>query len=174
MNELTLGIDPSLSSTGWAFIELDSGCVVDFGYIPTSINPKDGEDVSTVRRSVIASNITTIYKRYERVNVAMETSIHGRNVGTTIALAGLSRVILDRFYLLGTPVDLFNNATVKATAKRVTGGTWKGLAKKEHMIAAAERRFGVATTVDDIADALWVAETARLLLLQHEADGEFD
>lgn len=171
MTELVLGIDPSLSSTGWAFIELDSGLFVEFGRVETSIDPHADETESTARRSTIANALAEIYRSRGQVNVAMENNIHGPNAETTIALARLSAVILDR--LIATPVEMVHLATAKATAKRVTGGTWKGNAKKEHMVAAAARQWGIEVQ-NDIADALWVAETARLLLLQHEADGKFD
>lgn len=163
MNELTLGIDSSLKCTGWAVIN-HHGELVASGTIKP--DPKDElfERITFIVDLTVTQWLKCMGER--PTNVAIEEGISHRNGKTTRNLAALWGAICHEFVSRGIPVEQVNVTEAKRTA------TGKGNATKAEMVAAATARWGI--TQPDEADAAWVAETARLLLLQHEADGKFD
>lgn len=152
-----LGLDVA-TKTGWAIID-DRGIRLGSGVWDCSI--KDGEGAgmrllrlaSHVRSACAYTNDVAV----QDIVVAYEGNVFTRGKKTSNVLAALRGCV----QLVCEELDITTYTSIDvADVKRTATGGAK--ASKEAMIAAADRRWGMTCATDDEADALWIAETARL------------
>lgn len=161
-----LGIDQA-TSCGWAI--LDNGQVLDAGAADLSIITKATKtkevDPPALRLHKLKTLLNQKRNLYDFDRIAYEKVTGGLKVGG--AAGNLSRhfeaVIMLWAFENDVPVEQYAAGTIK---KHATGdGSWQ--TKKEHMIAAAVKRWpgfmaskdwGNMKGVDDMADALWIAD----------------
>ena len=151
-----IGLDVSLTSTGWACLDYDSGDLVDCGTIAT--NPADN---LTHRIATIYAAVRDIIGRHEGCDVAIEEGVAHRSGTTTrvLAMAWAAAALAVVHASTIEPAEI-NIGTVKRTA------TGMGNADKKLVTAAAVARWGQKCHQLDIADAAWVAECGRLRLIE--------
>lgn len=145
-----LGIDPSLSSTGWAIVE--DGKVVDYGTIKTKV--KDG--ALEERIVYIADKIWHICSRRVYEHIAIEdVFVNRRNVNTSIKLAKLQGAIIKGIPCDGTRIKVYAPAFVKQAV------TANGNASKEQVMKMVKIMTGYKGKSDDESDAIAVALTCE-------------
>lgn len=147
-----LGIDPG-TSCGWALLD-DDGSVAGFGTWDLSTKRHEGAGMRYLRlRRYLEEVVSGVVRgvelvAYEEVRRHLGTSaahVYGGVISQVQAVCEHAKVPY-----IGLPV-----ASVKKTA------TGRGNVGKPEMIAAALSKWGRAVYEDE-ADALWIAETARL------------
>jgi len=76
------------------------------------------------------------------------------------AFGAFRMVMLEVLEDVGVDFAPIGVSAVKGTA------TGKGNAKKSAMVSAAKERWGLSVVTEDESDALWIAETGRLSMLE--------
>ena len=152
MRNRILGIDPSLSSTGWAVISIEDGrpYLLDHGALKTDSKRPHGERLAYIRASLDA-----VFWEYAPVIAIPKEKGFSRHARTTQALYKVHGVIEEMFaYDDGEVVDI-PPTTVK---KHVTGS---GRASKEDVAGAVRQALGLREDyeikTDDETDAMAVA-----------------
>lgn len=147
-----LGFDVSLTRTGWAALDYETGDLVDCGVIRPP-----AEESLYERLKFLACTTEDVVASFgaENINAALEGGFSARSGKITRVLAmAWIMVALTIYDLTGyEPLD-YPPTKVK---QRATG---KGNAKKEEVTTAAQERWGIEDD-SDIADACWVAELCR-------------
>jgi crossover junction endodeoxyribonuclease RuvC len=170
VKELVLGVDPSLSCSGWAFINYDKDKaeklvntdgdktlfnadnsykpeLIDYGDIPTDSNNKLTERVYKVYQE-----IERVIKFYKPDVVASEDQFAGRNFDTLKKLSHVRGQIMTLSRIYNIPFYLFSPKTVK---KIFTGS---GNASKSDMVETANKYYNIEIlkSKNDTADAIGV------------------
>lgn len=161
-----LGLDVALACTGWAVLSYADGDLIDCGEVKTS--PKFGllERLITIRDSV-TEIITDVRGVDHDVDVAVEDGIAYQSGTTTRRLAMAWAMALTAVWESeGIEPHVMKPTEVKKLA------TGNGRAKKVAMVATAQSRWGDRITTDNIADAAWVAQHARLRMHSLFPEGE--
>jgi crossover junction endodeoxyribonuclease RuvC len=167
---LVLGIDPSVSSSGYALID-EKYNIQAIGRITT-----DKKDEETTRLDEIYQRVKQLCEEYRPSVVVMEDQFIGKNAQTGLYLARARGVAMLACYHAGCEVVLYSPSEIK---KKMTG---KGNASKEWVQQCAIEKFkhneviqtlfgeGVKKSGkkknDDISDALAVAYTHCSLLVE--------
>lgn len=145
-----LGLDPSLTSTGWGLVEEQAGVLkaVAFGHIPTSPRQTLAERLET-----IYLELTAMINTFSPAACGIETIFTAANPRSALLLGHARGVALLALRRAGVPLAEFTPMQIK---RAVTG---KGAAAKEqvgwmvqHILALKE-----PPTPDDAADALAAA-----------------
>ena len=159
MSELYLGIDLSLTKTGWAIISVKDRrpSVIDFGLLTTDAKMTDGERLRT-----IVDGMRYIVEQYPDINesVAREKGIVKFPLPTmqVFKAHGSFEYAMVDYNVEDVPI-----ATVKAWARRVTDSP--GRRNDKEMVAEAVTKYygkeiGLYTPrgklIDDISDAIAV------------------
>lgn len=142
-----IGIDPSLTATGWCVVSTDGLIRDEYGTV------RAGSRTGCPRLITIRDAILGLTTRHAPTLVAIEGYAFGRPNGMAALgeLGGLLRVAL---YEAGVPyVDV-----PPAKLKKFATGT--GTADKGAMLAAAIRRLYYPGSSHDEADAGWLAHLA--------------
>lgn len=148
MSSVVVGLDLSLTSTGWASIAADG--TLRWGVIaPPGPRRPIGERLDVLRREV-----ATLTAGAELV------VIEGPVVRSSaaVALGRVHGVVEHALWSLGTRMVIAPPATVKMLA------TGRGNAAKPDVRGAARQRLGYAGESDDEADAVWLADLGARLL----------
>lgn len=158
-----LGFDVSLTRTGWAALDYESGDLVECGVIKP---PAEDSLYERLKFLACASEDVVASFGPENINAALEGGFSARSGKITRLLAmAWIMVALTIYDLTGyEPLD-YPPTKVKQIA------TGKGNAGKEEVIAAAQARWDIEED-SDIADACWVAELCRVQLKEIVDDGD--
>lgn len=151
-----LGLDIALAQSGWAVLSYADGDLLDCGTIKTTAKQGLAERIVTIRDAV-SGILADVRGPDFDVDVAIEDGIALRSGTATryLAMAWGAAVVAV------WDSERIEPHIVKPTeVKKLATG--KGNAKKPEMVAAAQARWDDRITNDDIADAAWVAEHARL------------
>lgn len=151
-NRTILGIDPALTTTGYAVVTADSrGSVslLEGGLIRT----KSSESLEQ-RLKTINSTLSEVIEEFEPDEVAIE-DLHTRyrNLKTAIIMGHARGVAMLAAGSADIPVHHYQPARVKS----IVAGS--GRADKAQMKRAVSMRLGLATEIDkdDVADAVGIA-----------------
>lgn len=164
---IIMGIDPSLSSTGYAVLDGLGTKVklVTSGNIKSS--PKDGD--IDIRINRIMAELVDIVTRTQTDYIVLERPAFGMNNGvrSTQDLAGLYYVILCKLSRMGYLVIPVMPAGWKSKVG-VKGKNRKE--QKQSAVDLVERLFGKEVDTNDESDAICIALYGSLL--EVEKDGE--
>lgn len=162
MPEYILGIDASLSSTGWAVLDKDSEKIINWGKIVTKKKDFDTEDI---RITYIAKELFTIACSNEITEATMESQfVGGLNSKTALSLSRLRGAMMYSLSAIGITIDYMTpseirliftgkgNSPKEETAKVVT----KMYPKESQLIGAYSDKANKAKT-SDIYDAISIA-----------------
>jgi Holliday junction resolvasome RuvABC endonuclease subunit len=145
-----IGIDPSLRSTGFAA----------FGVHPkplTSVILPPTELSGVKRLAFLRDELHELLMLQFKIEHAC---IEGPAIGAVNRaddIGQLRGVLLIMLHDMEIPTTIVAPKSLKKFATR------SGNAKKDKMIECANETFGLDTTSDDIADAVWLAQIARAL-----------
>lgn len=166
-NDVVIGLDPSLTATGFARLALDTPASA------TTIPSKGKATDSLLDRNIRLEKITQTIMRMMPVDIpealvaiAIETPAHNQTSGHHHDRSGLWWLVVDA--LLGQGYNVFEVSTTQVK-KYATG---KGNASKMEVMAAAIRRYpDIEICNDNEADAVVLAAfLARALGQPVEAD----
>jgi crossover junction endodeoxyribonuclease RuvC len=148
-----LGLDPSLTSTGWALIE--NGKLIRCGTIKTKA--KDGDFITRLRiinYRLISEAITGAFADFAAIE---DVFVNRRNIKTSIQLAKLHGSMLSTIQSSGiyNKIKIYDNRFIKQTI------TDYGNASKEQVMKMVKIMAGYTGKSDDIADAIAVALTCE-------------
>lgn len=159
--EYVLGIDSSLSSTGWAILTKEKRPkLISYGKIRTEKDKKEKESKDLIHRyELITKELDKLFETCKINSVVIEQPNTSRNLDITRKLVGLYQIIKFYIYLRNSIyVEELNTKTVK---KFVSGS---GNADKFQMVQAINRIFKTkfrfsenGDSDDDICDAISVA-----------------
>lgn len=91
---MILGLDASISSTGWAVVDSDN-TLIDFGKLVTKKDKTIDENLDNDRRIFyIASNIGELFKKYNITDIWMENQFLGKNAKTALQLSRLRGALM--------------------------------------------------------------------------------
>ena len=127
-NNLIIGVDPGLASTGWGLVSRSEGRIryVAHGCIETGTDKARGE-----RLVFIYKSFTKILKKYDPEEAAMENLYFGKNISSAMAVAEARGVLLMALSARGIPVlELTPNAIKMA----VVGITKAGKTQVQEMV----------------------------------------
>lgn len=149
----TLGIDPSLSSTGWAIVE--DGKVIDCGTIKTKA--KDGfvRRLRTIKRELTDKAIHGAFCNYAAIE---DVFVNYRNIKTSIQLAKVHGIIISTLQDGGFDDDVIKIYPPSFVKQTITGN---GNASKEQVIKMVQIIAGYKGNQSDEADASAVALTCE-------------
>lgn len=156
-----LGIDPSLTSTGLAFVEqpMDGGEITILKITTLKVKlPKHATNLERVGRLIaLRDMLAEQLKNYPPTRATVEGYAYSPAGGSrSHALGewgGVLRVLLDD---VGVPISIVPPSSLKKYATGI------GNSKKEAMVAAANEKFGLElkNSNNDEADALFLAQIA--------------
>lgn len=149
-----LGLDPSITSYGWALVKVDAdgNRTVGAGRIRT----KSSEPLSTRARR-ISDTLADLVETHQPDLVAREGIVTGgKRSAASVVAQGV--YLLSHLACAGRPMVEISPSVVKRCA------TGKGKAEKEEMISAAVRWLGVDHLNPDEADAVWLAVAGTIIL----------
>ncbi len=151
-NRTILGIDPALTTTGYAVITADARgnvSLLEGGLIRT----KSSESLEQ-RLKTINVTLTEVIEEFKPDEVAIE-DLHARyrNLKTAIIMGHARGVAILAAGNAGIPVHHYQATRVKS----IVAGS--GRADKDQMKRAVSMRLGLATEIekDDVADAVGIA-----------------
>ena len=173
MSVYVLGLDPSLTATGWAVLELRSETIVDCGVIrtaPAKASERLYKAEDDARRGkVILATLRDVIARWRPILAAQEASLGSQNARAAAALARAQQACVDAVGELGlewvTPMDAKVAAAGSKTASKAEveagvrerwgwpGWAWDG--PKAHREAVADAAAVIA--------AAWDSPSMRLL-----------
>lgn len=145
-----LGLDPSLTATGWAVIDYDDRTfrLVESGVIRTTAAQGEGERLAT-----IATAVKALCQRLAPTATGMEATFSGRYPQAAMALGMVRGVLLLQLWLAKQHVDATLSPTEVKKAVSLTGA-----ANKARMQAATQAILGLDRPLPtDAADAAAVA-----------------
>lgn len=151
---LILGIDPSISRTGWAIIQINNNKIkyIDSGDIPTL---KIKTDNYFDKIKFIVSTINEVLLKYSEVKCCgIESTFLNKNPGSSIKLGVVRGAIIGQILQANIKVEEYSPNQIK---KYITG---HGRADKSSMGDFLERFFQIKVKSHDEADAVAVAITA--------------
>lgn len=162
--QAVVGIDPA-RACGWGVLARDSGALLGAGRWDLSIRTGEGAGMPLVR---LRRYLADLFDAFDVTVLAYEhpmrhTVHHGGKAFDNTPAAHLwgqiTGVLLEELERRGMSAYA---AVQPAIVKHVACG--KGNAKKEAMMRAAVARWGDGpwSTDDNVADALWLAECARI------------
>lgn len=146
---LILGLDPSLSSTGWGVIRSEGARI---SHIANGQIKTDAGAPMAARLAAIQSGIAAVIAEHRPVRAAAEEIFVNKNPQSTLKLAQARGCVLAACGAAGIAVNEYAARLVK---KAVTG---TGAAEKQQVAAMIKVLLpGVAVAGSDAADALAVA-----------------
>ena len=148
-----LGIDPSLTATG--YIYLKDGKIEAQDLIKTK--PTGDDRKKELERLMIIADSFTINLKID-LAVIEGLAFMARNTSALVQLSGLSYLIRERLYDNGIPFVIVAPTTLK---KFITG---KGNVKKDQIMLEVFKRYDVDLTDDNLCDAFGLAMIGRSLL----------
>lgn len=162
---LILGIDSSLSCTGWSILTNSTKPkLIDYGKIITEKNKDLSEDEDLMSRyKIIQSIISDLFQKHDIKHVVMEQPNMSRNMKVTRKLIGIYQIL--RFFIFLRQGILVREINTKTLKKSVTGN---GGAEKIEVIRAINKIFNKnfqfhktnkQITEDDICDSIGAALT---------------
>ena len=153
-----LGIDASLTATGFVVIETDGipGDEKLLLYEVVRTISRDGDDAT--RSELIATRAACLARGWEAELVGLELPFVGQNASTALRLRGLGATIETMLRERGYPVVSISPASVKS-ALGIPPRTPR-IDAKRLSVSRAQRQHGVVLT-DDEADAIGVALAAH-------------
>ena len=146
---LILGLDPSLSSTGWGIVRCEGARIshVANGQIKT-----DAGDPMAARLAALAAGVAAVIAEHSPARAAAEEIFVNKNPQSTLKLAQARGAVLAACGTAGLTV---NEHAARLVKKAVTG---TGAAEKAQVAAMVKVLLpGVALAGSDAADALAVA-----------------
>lgn len=156
---IVAGIDPSLTSTGVAFVDTADRLTVGVGLVQSKGHLADSWASRAARIARLADRVTGEVPDGARLVVIEAPSLAQRNAGAAHDRAGLWWGIYHRLTAAGVPVL---PVPPSCRAKYATG---KGNAGKDEVLLAASRRYPHAPIVgNDDADAVVLAAIGARLL----------
>jgi Holliday junction resolvasome RuvABC endonuclease subunit len=103
--KMILGLDASISSTGWAVVDSDNN-LIDFGKLVTKKDKKIDENLDNDRRIFyIASSIGELFRKYNITDISMESQFLGKNAKTALQLSRLRGALMMVCKLNGIDLD---------------------------------------------------------------------
>lgn len=161
-----LGLDIALAQSGWAVLSYADGELIDCGTIKTTAKQGLPERIAAIRDAVSGILTNACGSDFD-VDVAIEDGIALRSGTATRRLAmAWGAAVVAVWDSQRIEPHIVKPTEVKQLA------TGKGNAKKPEMVAAAQARWDNRITNDDMADAAWVAEHARLHMHNLFPDGD--
>jgi crossover junction endodeoxyribonuclease RuvC len=153
MGAVSIGIDPSLTSTGLAVIV--DGELVEHLSVPTS--PKDGPNV--YRISKIQHEIQKLLKKYQDQEpvIAVEGYAFAFHKSQAFTLGEVGGVVRNTLYNAGWSYYDVPPTNLKKYA------TGKGNSSKDKVVEEAQNLFEKTFDTDDEADAAFLAKMAKSL-----------
>lgn len=149
MHHTILGIDPSLTSTGYSIIK--KGNLLDSGTIKTKPSNKTPTE-ETLRLRSIKNSICEIIEKYTPALVVIEgLAFMARNTTALVQLSGLNYMIRDE--LISRDIQFIVVAPT-SLKKFITG---KGNAQKDHIMLSIYQNFGQTFFDNNIADSYGLA-----------------
>lgn len=146
---LILGLDPSLSSTGWGVIRSEGARIV---HVANGQITTDPAAPMAARLAALASGLAEVIAEYRPSRAAAEEIFLNKNPQSTLKLAQARGAVLAACGAAGLPV---NEHAARLVKKAVTG---TGGAEKQQVAAMVKVLLpGVALAGSDAADALAVA-----------------
>ena len=156
---IVFGIDPSLTSTGVAFVDTADRLTVGVGRVQSKGGRADSWPVRATRIGRLADRVAAETPAGARLAVIEAPSLAQRNAGAAHDRAGLWWGIYHRLTAAGVPVL---PVPPSCRAKYATG---KGNAGKDEVLLAASRRYPHAPIVgNDDADAVVLAAIGARML----------
>lgn len=152
MTATVVGFDVSLSRTGWAVLDWDTGNLVRCGTIETAPAVPFVERLAAIRAQ--AADVVGLHP--DVADVGVESGFARGSGETTRKLAAAWAAVLLATWTV-TGID--PQQVAPAQAKKLATGN--GNATKGEVMAAACERWGSPAADADIADACWVAEWVR-------------
>lgn len=153
---IILGMDPSTRSFGWAVLQEEDLLIS--GVIRTKPSMTRAEKLT-----YIYQELESIIDRYKPDTAAAEnTFVWRRNMDTSMKLSEVRGIVLLLLNRTGTPLSLFQPATLKVAL------TGTGNASKQLMIKAATDMYGSIKISEHEADAI----AAALALIYMPEKGE--
>jgi crossover junction endodeoxyribonuclease RuvC len=91
---MVLGLDASISSTGWAIVDSDNN-LIDFGKLTTKKDKNINENLDNDRRIFyIASSIGDLLRKHNITDIWMENQYLGKNAKTALQLSRLRGALM--------------------------------------------------------------------------------
>jgi len=152
----TIGIDPSLTGTG--IVVLQNGEIVEQILIkskPNGSRPKD----ELLRLTTIVDNVKEIVDKHKPKLILVEGLAFMAKSTSLMQLAGLNYLL--RLSFADIPFVVVTPSSLK---KFVSGA---GNAKKDLMLMATYKRYGVEFSDDNLADGYGLAQVGHALLDIH-------
>lgn len=160
---LILGLDTSLSCTGWALLTLEANPkLVVYGKIQSVHDEKIDEDLDLLERyKLINAKVDELFSRYEIAGVAIEQPNSSRNMKVTRKLIGIYQIV--RFFIFLRHLKVTKELNTMTVKKIVIGN---GGAKKPEVVQFINKLYNKKfqfhktnkdKTDDDICDAICVA-----------------
>lgn len=166
---MILGLDPSLSCTGYCVMDIDSGVILDLGKIATKKDNMTEEE----RVFTITSKIEKVVIEYGVTNVAMESQFLHKNPKTTMQLSRLRGALV---YMLMSNNCIIEHLAPSSVRKLMMDN---GSADKEEVADFIKNKHSDNKKVidlgefcdrnckaknSDIFDAIGVAEAYKLII----------
>ncbi len=148
---IILGLDPSLSSTGWGIIELEGNHIkyIDDGFIPT-----DSKLATTTRLDMIYRELCRIIEKYKPQEAAIEQIFLNTNPQSTIKLGMARGVVILAPATYAIPLEEYEPNKVKKALVGV------GKAQKDQVETMVKILLpGCKPKNNDSSDALAIAIT---------------
>lgn len=134
--ECVLAIDPSLSSTGWAIIGLNTNEVEKGGCFKTST-----KDTTDQRIHAVVKKLYNETRKYPVSQVVLEDGYVGINANTGLQLATLRGAIIELFTWQGYKVHHMKPSEIRSMFGQ------KGNASKEEMANAVRAFYGEESSI---------------------------
>lgn len=153
-----LGLDLSLSSSGWCQLNYETGLPDATGIIKSDAKLRTEDrmyGIATEILSLVTEDISNVFVEYPLI---------AHSAVTSKRLNQLYGFVVCRIYHLVPTVEV----AVGTLKKWATG---KGNAKKPEMMEAAFQKTGIEFLSDDIADATLCALWGRELVMEAVANG---
>ncbi len=158
---LILGLDPSLSCTGWGIVRSEGARLTHIanGQVPTDAKAPMAERLNHLHAAILA-----VIETYGPDRAAVEEVFANKNAQSTIKLAQARGAVLAACGSAGLPV---NEHAARLVKKAVVG---TGAAEKAQVQAMLKVLLpGIAITGADAADALAVAIADAHLTMSYAA-----
>lgn len=153
---IVAGIDLSLSNTGYAVLNSESGYLLTSGLIKTKPTETNLEELARLR--TIVEKIMELLHTGDVRLVAIEgIAFMARNSTALAQLAGLNYLLRNALFLSNIPFVIVAPTSLK---KFVTG---KGNGPKDNIMLEIFKRWGVSISDNNIADAYGLAKIAATI-----------
>ncbi|MDD5340918.1 MAG: crossover junction endodeoxyribonuclease RuvC [Patescibacteria group bacterium] len=151
-NNIILGIDPGLATTGYAFIKESDSKILDYGIISTS-----SKQEFSLRLEYIFNALNDLIKKYHPSSMAVEQLFFCKNVKTALLVGQARGVILLTARLNKLPLYEFTPLQVK----QAVCGYGKADKRQVQEMVKALLKLNKIPKPDDAADALAIALTCQ-------------